>query len=442
LLGLAVVSIGATGAAAAPRLKTGFADGTLFDRAVDARASVARLPVAWRAVVGGRPDDPRNPADPAYNFSGVDALVNAATERGLRVLLTVSHAPAWAEGPNRPSGATAGSWKPSPRAYGNFARALAKHYSGGAFPRVRFYQAWNEPNLNTYLAPQYRGRKAKSPARYRRLLNAFYAGVNSVRRSNVVVTGGTAPYGDPPGGNRMRPQIFLRKLFCLKRRRALDPTRCRNRPRLDVLAHHPINTIGGPNSRSLHPDDASTAEFKDVRRILRAAERSHRVRPRGRRPLWATELWWESDPPDEFVGVKLRKHARWYQEALRVLWKQGARVVILLQVIDSPYDPGNPSATLQSGILFQNGDTKPAFRAVRFPFVTERRSRSRVRAWALPPATGTLRVQRRRHGNWRTLKRERAHRGRPVSTSLRLRGGARLRARVGDLQSLAWRQGG
>src|SRR5204863_108897 len=79
---------------------------------------------------------------------------------------------------------------------------------GVSLPRVRYWQAWNEPNLTNFLTPQWSRRHghlvAASPGIYRHLLNAFYAGVKAARRSDVVVTAGTAPFGDHRRGAPLR----------------------------------------------------------------------------------------------------------------------------------------------------------------------------------------------------------------------------------------------
>jgi Cellulase (glycosyl hydrolase family 5) len=162
-------------------------------------ATIVRQNVNWAGVTSRKPIAPTNPADPAYHFGPVDNAVKSASAQGMKVLLTAYDAPPWAEGKHRPSNAPAGTWKPSPKALGQFAQALAKRYSGKflTLPRVRYFQAWNEPNLEQYLSPQWHGKKPASPGIYRNLLNSFYSGVKKSQRSGVVVTGGTAPYGDP-----------------------------------------------------------------------------------------------------------------------------------------------------------------------------------------------------------------------------------------------------
>jgi hypothetical protein len=190
-----------------------------------------RVPVDWRDVVD--PDPPPgfeagNPSSPSYAFAPIDAAVLSAVSAGLTPLLVVSHAPAFAEAPNRWPYAYPGSWAPSPSALEEFAAALARRYDGsfpdlqapgGLLPRVSLFQAWNEPNLARYLEPQWvvvDGRwSAFSPLLYRQMLNAFYGGVKSVQPAATVLAAGVAPNGDPEGIGRMAPVRFLRALLCL-----------------------------------------------------------------------------------------------------------------------------------------------------------------------------------------------------------------------------------
>ena len=360
------------GAAPAKPLKTGFADSlfsssdagtraTWLDRARKARAKIIRIDFSWRSVApASEPADPTDPA--AYDWGAIPAAVDDANARGLKVLLTVSGAPDWAEGAGRPGDVPAGTWKPDADKFGQFGRALAAQFSGD----VRYYQAWNEPNLFTFLNPQYDGKALVAPDIYRRMLNEFYEGVHAVQGNAVVVSGGTAPYGEPRGGRRTRPLVFLRDLLCLKNRKKLKPTKCPDKAKLDALAHHPINTSGGPKRSATHPDDVATPDVKKVVRTLRKAERRHRVRPRGRHPVWLTEFWWETKPPDKCTGIPLRRHARWISKALKSFKKQGARVAINFQIRDDPYQQSECGrASFQTGPFFADGRRKPAFRSFR-----------------------------------------------------------------------------
>jgi hypothetical protein len=433
-------------------LKTGLLD-TLFtssdptirtrwlDEAARVRSEIIRINVVWALTVGSRrPSDPTDPADPAYDFGWVDAAVNDAHARGLEVLLTPMWAPEWAEGANRPKDVEPGAWKPNPEDLRDYAHALAIRYSGdfGNLPRVRLFQAWTEPNLAFYLAPQWRpDQSPASPDHYRLMLNAFYQGVKRAQPDARVIGAGTTPYGTPPGGLSVRPVAFLRELFCLNSR--LKPIKCPRVPRLDVLAHHPITTSGGPRRSAIHPDDAAMPDFNRIRRVLRAAERARHVRPRGPHPLWATEFWWTTDQTMSF-GVSPRVQARWIAEAFYRLWKQRVNVAINVPLRDTPHNPRSPFLTMRSGLFFLDGEPKPSARSFRFPFVTERRSPKRIFAWGKAPLEGVVRIEVKRRNGWRTLKRLRVEVGDVFHRRLRLRRAGRLRAAIGDERSLVWRQ--
>ncbi len=145
--------------------------------------------------------------------------------------------------------------------------------------------------------------------------------------------------------------------------------------------------------RAIDPDDATTADFGEVRRILRAAKRHHTLGTGGHHPLWATEIWWSTKPPDPH-GVRARKQARYLEQALYLLWRQGAKVVINLQVRDPRYDREN-RLQVYAGLYTHGNRPKPALRAFRFPFVTDRASKRVLRAWGKAPRGGRLAIERK-----------------------------------------------
>jgi hypothetical protein len=351
--------------------------------------------------------------------------------------LTIYSAPDYAQAPGRPSNVAPGTWRPSPSAFADFATAVATRYSGGfaGLPRVRYYQGWNEPNLSNYLTPQYDGETEVAAPSYRELLNAFYDAVKGVQGDNQVVTAGTAPYGDPPGGIRTRPLIFWRDALCLSRE--LTQTACPTKAKFDIFAHHPINTSGGPNRHALDPDDASTPDFKKLTKLVRAAEKRGTLATGGRHPMWATEFWWESNPPDGVEGIPLKRQARFIEQAFYVLWRQGAEVAINLQVRDQPFDRANAFADTSTGILFADGAEKPSFTAFSFPFVTDRIGRKLI-AWGKSPVAGKVAIQRKHRNRWQTVKRLKVASG-AVFHARMDPGPGRLRAKVGGQTSLTWR---
>ncbi len=219
---LVLLLVAAAPASAARNLITGFDDAVYhstdaaqrdaaLQTTVDEGAGVVRIDVSWASIAGAtEPANPTDPADPSYNFSQLDASVTAAHAHGLDVLLTVYHAPAWAEGPNRPpvsdEVSPAGSWEPDAGAYGKFGQALATRYSGkfpnpdgsGNLPAVTHFEAWNEENLWVYIAPQYQHGKETAVEIYRGLLNAFYDGVHRATARRRSCWAATRPTGTRP----------------------------------------------------------------------------------------------------------------------------------------------------------------------------------------------------------------------------------------------------
>jgi hypothetical protein len=420
-----------------------------LDRAVDTDAEVVRIGVGWSGVAPRKPPagfDPANPASSGYDWTNLDASVRDAAARGLRILLTVNSAPAWAEGPGRPANAYRGTWEPDPTAFGAFAQALASRYSGSfpdplqpgaALPRVDLFEAWNEPNLDNYLSPQWQGTSLVGPILYRGLLNRFYTGVKAAQPTAKVIAGSMAPFGDPPGGARTPPVQFLRSLLCLQGGR-LKPLACPEKAHFDVLSHHPI-AVGPPSESAESPLDVTTPDLGRLTRVLRKAEETNRALPSGQKPLWVTEFWYDSSPPDPH-GVPLYRQARWYEQDLHLFWEQGASMAVTLQLRDSPPGKGY-SYTNQSGAYFLDGAAKPSSTAFRFPFVSQRTGRARVLAWGIAPRAGRVQIQARRGGRWLTLMSTRAGgRSRPFEVPLALHGHAQLRARLGSEASLIWKQ--
>ncbi len=425
-----------------------------LDRSADAGAEMVVLAGFWSQIASASPPaDPTDPSDPSYSWDTLDAGVRNASAHGLKVMIIVTEAPDWAEGPNRPPAVgqfpefPVGTWKPDPGQLAKFATAVATRYSGhyvdpaspgaGPLPAVRLWEVWAEPNLQTKLSPQYEGGTQFSSGHYRRMLNAFYAAAKDVDPKNKIVTGGLAPYGDKPGGDRTHPLTFLRKLFCLRDREKLKPVKCPQKASFDVLGHNPINLSGGPRRSAVDPDDASSADLGEVARTLRAAERGRTVRPGGRRPLWATEFWWKTKPPDGDFAVSPAKHGRWIEEALYLFWKAGASAAINLKIRDSDDQASGVAGT---GLYFLDGTPKPALTAFRFPFVTERRSKSEVFAWGKAPVGGKLRIERKQAGGWRAVGGQRVGAGEVFTERLEIAGAAKLRASVDGQTSLVWSQ--
>lgn len=400
--------------------------------------------VNWAQVAPQRPAAGSDPSDPAYVWGTLDATVRAATANHLAVVLSIANAPVWAEGRHRPRRVAAGAWRPNAAAYGAMAEATARRYSGsydpgtGRLPRVRYFQAWTEPNFSSHLAPQWvrvgGHQVAESPVIYRGLLNSFYAGVKAVHRSDVVLSAGTAPFGDPrPGHGRVQPALFVRDLLCLQGQElAREP--CPDPAHFDILAHDPYS-FGGPRQPAYWPDDVSLVDLWKLTRILAVAQRTGRALPRVRHPVWVTEFGWVTDPPNG-KGVPVVKRARWIEESFYQLWLQGISTATWFQIVDQSRQV---AGGWQSGLYYSDGRRKPGFEAFRFPFLVYRAGRGWAQVWGVSPDSGTVRVQALQDGRWVTLVRAPVRARSVIDRTVSVSGHPLLRAVIGHDRSLGWR---
>jgi hypothetical protein len=436
-----------------------------LSRIREARARVVRIPVNWNDIVSATPGPGFVPTDPAsaeYNFALIDAAVLGTVSAGLTPLLVVSHAPTFAEATPRWRFAYPGSWDPSPEALRAFATALALRYDGSfpdpldpaqALPRVRLFQAWNEPNLARYLEPQWVAREGRwrafSPLLYRELLSGFYTGVKAVAPDNIVIAAGVAPNGDPAGVGRMAPVSFLRSLLCLPATHAQRGADCPDPPHFDVLAFHPLS-VGNPDVPAPSSLEVSISDAAKINGLLRQAERTHTALPEGAKRLWVTELDWESAPQSP-NGVPPRLQAAWVSRALHRLWIAGVSLVSWEYLVD-PF-PGVRLNTPTGGIVevprpaglyaagaggqFASATPKPFLRGFAFPFDPLRVGPRRVRVWALLMRSGQpVMLQRQtRSGEWQAVAQLHAGRDAVLNVLVAMRGAARLRLQSGTLSS-------
>ena len=441
---------------AASQFPIGFYDG-VFDgpdsaiwlqRAAGAGADVVVINIGW--VAPNTPTRPANfdaldPASPDYDFTAADTAMRAAAADGLRVIVQFTGAPQWAEGAGMPADAAPGTWKPNPQDIRQYAVALATRYSGHypdpadpqrMLPRAWGFQLWDEPNLPEYLTPQWTQGRPASPAIYRGMLNAFYAGIKSVDPQALVVTAGTEPFGDPaPVAQRIAPALFWRGVLCVQQAGArLRSTHCRNPAHFDVLAHHPYS-VGAPVTKALNPDDVSIPDMGKLMRILRAAERGGTALPRKHHQLWATETGYNTRPPNP-KGIPLMEDARWLEQTLELLWSQGVSLVTWDTIVDQPPNPSYYT-TSQSGIYFLGGSPKPALIAFRFPLVAWRTG-VQVEVWGRAPVSGRLHLERRIGNKWRTVSSLNVHAGYTWLTHLVDAGAITLRAQLRDMTTLPW----
>jgi hypothetical protein len=325
------------------------------------RAGIVRATLDWGAVARRRPVAPADPADPAYNWTAVDRVVDEADKRNIRVMLAIYGTPRWAgRARNR-----------VPRRANDlrlFATAAARRYSGTytvkegenelerTLPAVRHWLAWNEPNNPVFLRPQWKmvARKWRVQAAYdyAKICGAIWSGVHATRLAGEkVACGVTGPRGnDAPRSRRpsTSPLLFMTWL----RRAGLR--------RMDAYAHHPYygHRTEKPTTKSRSPKAVTMGNIRDLtKRVNQLWGRRTRV--------WITEYGYQTNPPDRLFGVSYRNQARYMQQAMRMA-KLTRRIDMFVWFLIR--DEGRLSGW-QSGVMTRRGVRKPSFRT----FQTARR---------------------------------------------------------------------
>ena len=231
----------------------------------DLHAQLLRVQLHWGGALGvarGRPENAADPTDPAYDWSGYDQIVLDAAAQNVGVVFTIFGTPDLGER-RRPADPRPDARRPisarSPtrrlkRYSGTFERT-----DGIVLPRVRYWTAWNEPNLPIGLTPQWKkvgGRWVIQSARdYARICNAVVGGVKGTFIAGErVACGDTAPRGNnAPTSSRptTSPLAFLR---AMKEAGAAG---------FDAYAHHPYPS-GPYESPTMKPRGSTAVTFGNI----------------------------------------------------------------------------------------------------------------------------------------------------------------------------------
>ena len=304
-----------------------------------------------------------------------------------KVLLTVSGpVPRWA---------TAGSrdqyTNPSAKDFQLFMQAVGRHYG----KTVKLYSIWNEPNQPQYLRPQYVSGRLASPALYRSLFLAGYAGLKASGNfaGMKVLMGETSPIGVLAAGIPA-PLAFMRGVLCLDG--SYHPIgHCSKLP-ADGYAQHPYTSNLGPfwvpgGKQDPHHDDITIATLGRLSSALDRAAAAGAIRPD--LPIYVTEFGIQSYP-NHTLGVPLAQQAEFQAISEKIAWSN-PRVVSFDQYLlrDDP-----PTNGFQSGLETYKGAVKPVYGGFRLPLVVTR-THTGVSFWGLVrPGDGPGREERVR---WR-----------------------------------------
>ena len=390
---------------------------------------VARVVIVWSYIAPDPDDsvepagfDPANPDDPRYRWSAVDQTMNALRTVGIEPVVAVTGpGPVW--GSKSPSFED-GRYKPDPKQFAQFASAAAKRYGA----QVSRWLIWNEPNVNTWLAPQQVCPGGKcvpaAPSMYREIVRATYPAIKSADPGSTVIAGTLASGGQTPGNTRanVRPMAFMRDFACVDAK--LRPERksrfCKSafKPATaDGFAYHPHGRVSAPTRSLPNPDEAGLADFGSrVLKTLDAIQKQGRFLNAGSKTkkfdVYFTEYGYQTNPPDPYSGVSTTEQLNWVQQAAYLAWRQ-PRVKMMIQYLwrDDPIGArGQGSAAYagwQSGLYAFDGRKKPlrdAFPNVFWVDLPKGKKVATVWGQVRPGGSASVTVQKGSGSNWSTLK--------------------------------------
>jgi hypothetical protein len=276
---------------------------------------VVRVLLRWDQVAADPPiGDPRNPESyPLEKWARYDAAVRMAKAdpaNPIEILLNIYGTPSWANGgrPYHPQFAPGGTHLRA------FAQAAADRYDGTfedpdnpgeVLPRVKFWAAWNEPNLHTFLRPQWKRTAGRwvstSPRLYARICNQTVAGVHAGQAAlpgEVVACGVTSPRGNGKPRSSSPSHTPIAFLRGMKKFRA----------RFDVYAHNPYSPKKAPTWKP--PRGSGTIAMGNIGVLTKELTRLY-----GRKKIWITEYGYETKPPDPHLGVSYATQRLWLSKA-------------------------------------------------------------------------------------------------------------------------------
>ena len=302
---------------------------------------IARFTIRWDQVARKRPADARSTTEPAYDWESTDAVLRGLRRHGVQALVTLYGTPGWA------NGGRAANWAPTTeRSFANFAYAAARRYSW-----VRQWTIWNEPNRSTFLRPT-------TPKTYvDTLLNPAYAQLHAAIPGVQVGGGVTAPRAGTSG---VAPVTWIRGMGNAG-------------AKLDAYAHHPYP--GRPQSETPWSPkcvNCLTIAMADLERLEREVNRAF-----GSKRIWLTEYGYQTNPPDEYLGVSALEQAVYVaSSALRAYRSSAVDTLIFFMVRDDAAPAG-----WQSGVFAEDGHMKPSYAAFRLPLVQTARRGGKVELW-------------------------------------------------------------
>jgi hypothetical protein len=174
------------------------------------------------------------------------------------------------------------------------------------------------------------------------------------------------------------------------------------RAKFDAYAHHPYpsSPVETPSSGGCR--DCPSITMATIRKLLILVRRSF-----GSKPIWLTEYGYQTNPPDNFLGVPPKKQATLLSLAAMRAWRL-PRVTMLIQYL---YRDEPQLSRFQTGLVFIDDRWKPSLQAFRLPFAQMGRRGEQAIVWGQirdgKPGRKRYRLEVLRKNAWRPVGRAR-----------------------------------
>lgn len=202
-----------------------------------------------------------------------DQIVALANQYNMELIVRLSNPPEW----TRTDGDAVGTYAPPDNFddYGDFVRAVVSRYRG----QVRYYQLWNEPNIN----PEW-GNAPVSPEAYTELLRIGATAAREADPDAVIIAGALAATIDLDGtfvrNHNFNDLLFLQRMY--------DAGAA---PYFDIMAVQGYGLWSGPTDRRMHPRVMNFGRPQFVRDLMVANGDAAK-------PIWISEMNWNAAPED------------------------------------------------------------------------------------------------------------------------------------------------
>lgn len=305
-----------------------------------------------------------SPAADQFDWTGFDLVIDAASQQGLKVMLSIVTAPEW----SRPSAAGLGIEGPPDdlNAYAKFVGEVVDRYKG----KVHAIEVWNEQNID---AEWKTNPQVVSPEKYVEMLRLAYEIIKAKDPNIVVISGALAPTGFFVGGCTEAgcdDGPYLRRM-------------------VEAGALNYVDCVGvHANGYNVPPDKTHTEGYSDPTATFNAPSTNpipswyfrstlelYRDTVNNQKPLCVTEFGWGSSEGFDFVlsgydYVKdntLQEQGAYIVQAFDLMKEWGyVKMAFLFNLDYAQKSPnGVQDRTAPWSIFDQSGAARPAFEQLR-----------------------------------------------------------------------------